>query len=251
MGGRVFGGSAPLDVVGAHAGDEGFRKLKAAFVDVCDYDGFGARGGAAEQCDQADGSSAADEDAIAETDARALHACESDAERLKHGAVFEAHVADLVAPDGRVVDVAAEEAVDGRGREEAHLQAAVVAACEAGFAGMAGEGGLDGDTVADLEVGDGRVDSEDFASGLVAQDVCIFNDHGANAAGVPEVDIGAADAGGADADGDFTFTEVFAFFDAFESGLCFGYPELMFWVGEDADIGLCECARRSCHAEKD
>ena len=237
-------------MVGAYAGDEGFGELQAAFVDVCDDDRLGARGGAAEQCDQADGSSAADEDAIAETDARALHACKSDAERLEQGALFEAHVADLVAPDGRVVDVAAEEAVDGRSGEESHLQAAVIAACEAGFAGMAGEGGLDGDAVADLEVGDGRVDSEDFASGLVAQDVCIFDDHGANAAGAPEVDIGAADAGGADADGNFTFTEVFTFFDAFKSRLGFGYPELMFWVGEDADIGLCECGSRSCHDEE-
>ncbi len=59
-----------------------------------------------------------------------------------------------MAPDGGVVDVAAEQAVDGRRGEEAHLVAAVVAAHEAGLAGVAGEPGLDGDAVAGLEVRD-------------------------------------------------------------------------------------------------
>ncbi len=113
--GCVLGGGAALDVVGADAGDEGFCELEAAFVDVRDDERFGARGGAAQEGDEADGAGAADEHAVAEADRGALHACERDAEGLEHGAVFEGHGADLVAPDGGVVDVAAEQAVDGRG----------------------------------------------------------------------------------------------------------------------------------------
>ncbi len=56
----------------------------------------------------------------------------------------------------------------------------------------------------------------------MAQDVGVFDDHGADAAGVPEVDVGATDAGGVDADGDFAVLELFAFIDAFEGGLGFG-----------------------------
>lgn len=94
-----------------------------------------------------------------------------------------------MAPDGRVVDVAAEEAVDGGRGEEAHVEAAVVAAREAGFALVADDVGFDGDAVAGLEVRDGRVRGEDDAGGFVAEDVRVCHDHGADAAGVPEVDV--------------------------------------------------------------
>ena len=101
-----------------------------------------------------------------------------------------------MAPDGRVGDVAAEEAVDGRGGEELHALAAVVAAGEAGFAGVADETRFDGDAVADFQVGDGRVGGENDAGGFVAEDVGVFDDHGADAAGVPEVDIGSGEESG-------------------------------------------------------
>ena len=42
-----------------------------------------------------------------------------------------------MAPDGGVVDVAAQQAGDGWRGEEAHVQAAVVAACQAGLAVVA------------------------------------------------------------------------------------------------------------------
>lgn len=100
-----------------------------------------------------------------------------------------------MAPDGRVVDVAAEEAVDGRGGEEAHVEAAVVAAREAGFACVADDVGFDGDAVAGDEVRDGWVRGEDHAGGFVAQDVRVCYDHGADAAGVPEVDVGSVGGG--------------------------------------------------------
>lgn len=94
-----------------------------------------------------------------------------------------------MAPDGGVSDVAAEEAVDGRGGEELHFFAAVVAAGEAGLAGVADEAWFDGDAVADLQMRDGGVSGEDYAGGFVAEDVSFFDHHGADAAGVPEVDV--------------------------------------------------------------
>ena len=94
-----------------------------------------------------------------------------------------------MAPDGRVVDVASQEAVDGRGGQETHVQAAVVAAREAGLAVVADEVGFDGDAVAALEMRDGGVRGEDYAGGFVTEDVVVCHDHGADAASVPEVDV--------------------------------------------------------------
>lgn len=88
-------------------------------------------------------------------------------------------------------DVAAEEAVDGRGGEELHFFAPVVAAGEAGFAVVADEARFDGYAVAGGEVGDGRVGCEDDAGGFVAEDVVVCDDHGADGAGTPEVDVGS------------------------------------------------------------
>ncbi len=96
-----------------------------------------------------------------------------------------------MAPDCRVIDVAAEKTVNGWGREKSHLQAAVVAPCEAGLAGIADDTWLNGDSVADFEVRHGRVRGEDYSSRFMAKDVVVFYYHGANAAGVPEVNIRA------------------------------------------------------------
>ena len=62
-----------------------------------------------------------------------------------------------MAPFSRVVDVSSQEAIDGGCRQETHVQAAVVAAREAGFTFIADEIGFDSDTVARLEVRDGGV----------------------------------------------------------------------------------------------
>ena len=191
----VLVGDAALDLEGADAGDEVFREGEAAGVNVRDDDGFGAGGGGAEEGDEADGPRAADEDGVAEFDVGALDAGEGDGEGLEERAVLKGHAADLVAPDGRVVDVAAEEAVDGRGREEAHREAAVVAARQAGFAVAADDVRFDGDAVADGEGRDGGVRGEDDARGFVAEDVRVCDDHGADAAGVPEVYVGSVSRG--------------------------------------------------------
>lgn len=96
-----------------------------------------------------------------------------------------------MAPDCWVVDVAAEEAVDGWSGQKSHLYAAVIAPCEAGFAGVANDIWLNGDSVTGFEVRDGGVGGEDYSCGFMAKDVVVFYYHGANAAGVPEVNIRA------------------------------------------------------------
>ena len=163
LGRCVLVGDAALDLEGADAGDEVLCEGEAAFVDVGDDDGFGARGGGAEEGDEADGTGAADEEGVAEADAGALDAGEGDGEGFEEGAVLKGHGADLVAPDGRVVDVAAEEAVDGRRGKEAHGEAAVVAAREAGLAVAADDVRFDGDAVAGREGCDRGVRGEDNA----------------------------------------------------------------------------------------
>ena len=182
---------APLHQERAHARHELLGEGQAALVDVRHHDRFGPGGRGAQQRDEADGAGAADQDRVPEFDARALHAGQGHAERFEQGAVFEAHVADLVAPNGRVVDVAPQEAVDGGRGEETHVEAAVVAAREAGFALVADDVRFDGDAVAGLEVRDRGVRGQDDAGGFVAEDVRVGDDHGADAAGVPEVDVGS------------------------------------------------------------
>lgn len=85
--------------------------------------------------------------------------------------------------------------------------AAVVAACEAGLAGVTGDVGFDGDAVAGLKVFDGGVHGEDLqelimgscggceregylSSRFVAKDVFVFDDHRTDTAGMPEMNVG-------------------------------------------------------------
>jgi hypothetical protein len=137
-------------------------------VDVGDNNGLGACGFHASESHQTDRASAADQHAVAQSDVCTLHACEGHAERLEQRAVFVGHVADLVAPDGRVVDVAAQQAGDGRRAAELDADAAVIFSCQAGLALAADDVGLDGDAVADAVSGDGGVFGDDYAGGLVA-----------------------------------------------------------------------------------
>jgi len=96
-----------------------------------------------------------------------------------------------MAPHGRVVNVAPQQARDRRRGAEGDGLAAVVSAREAGLAGVADDVGLDGDAVANFEGGDGGVRGDDEARGFVAEDVRVFDDHGADGAVAPEVDVGA------------------------------------------------------------
>lgn len=54
---------------------------------------------------------------------------------------------------------------------------------------MADDVWFDSDAVAGTEMGYGGVDGENGAGGFVAKDVTVFYDHGADTAGMPEVDL--------------------------------------------------------------
>ena len=255
-------GRHALDLVRNDARAKLLCKRQAALGNVGNDERAGACGSGTEHGDQTDGAGAADQHRVAELDLGALHAGEGDAQRLEHGAVLPRHVSDLVAPDGRVVDVAAQQAVDRRRGEEGNLFAAVVAARQAGLASVANDVGLDGDAVTDLERGDGRVDSDDFAGRFVAEDVVAVDNHGADAACMPEVDVGAKQtlAPGAHFDLDPSWRELFCYLPADTScsnidrnlallEICagdnalgrrpgLGYPEVMLGVCKDANIGL-------------
>ena len=79
-----------------------------------------------------------------------------------------------------------------------------------------------------------------LAGGLVAEDVVGFDDHGANGASVPEMNIGAAYACTADTDVDFAMFETFAGLDVVEGRAGVSDPEIMFGIRVYANIGLRE-----------
>lgn len=167
-----------------------------------------------------------------------------------------------MAPDCRVIDVAAEKTVNWWGREKLHLQAAVIAPCEAGFAGVADDIWLNGDSVADFEVRHGRVRGKNYSRRFMAKNVGIFYYHGANAAGVPEVDIragelsilawdypwfkvdlrgaddGPANSSAFDGDCDLSVTQGLPLLDILEARLGLCDPEMVGWVRVDANIGF-------------
>lgn len=188
--GRVLGREA-LNLVGDDLRADLLSKLQATLVDVGNDKRAGAGGLGAKHGDQTDGTGTADEDGVAQTNFGSVKASQRHGKRLEHGAVLVRHVTDLVAPDGGVVNVAAEKAGNGGCREEVDALASVVTASQAGLAGVADNLGLNGDPVANLEVLDTGVDSNDLARGLVAQNVIAFDDHGADATMLPEVDVGS------------------------------------------------------------
>ena len=67
-----------------------------------------------------------------------------------------------------MIDITSQEAVEGRCGEELHLKTAVVAACEAGFTGVANAAWFDGNAVAGFEVFDVGCHGEDLACRFVA-----------------------------------------------------------------------------------
>ena len=88
-----------------------------------------------------------------------------------------------------MIDIPSQKTMDWRRGEELNVLTSVVATGKARFAGIADDVGLNGDAVAGFQRLNGGVDGEDDTSGFVAEDVIIFNDHWADAAGMPEVDV--------------------------------------------------------------
>lgn len=110
----------------------------------------------------------------------------------------------LVAPPGRVVDLLLQRSLGMGvclgGATELHAAADVVTALSAVLAVLAGEADLEGDAVTSNEVGDGRTDCDDGATGLVAQGQGLADDDVAVAEVVEVVQVGATEAGGLDGD---------------------------------------------------
>jgi hypothetical protein len=186
---EVFGGVLEIDLVGADRRAELLGELQTALIDVGNDDGLGTSGLDTGKSDETNGAGTADQDGVTESDFCSLDTCQGNTERLKERTILEAHVANLVAPHGGVVDIAAEETGDGRSGAEEDRVAAVVATGQARLALAADDVGLDGNAVADLERLDVVVHGNNDACRLVAEDVVVFDNHGADAPGVPEVHI--------------------------------------------------------------
>ena len=101
----ILDSDAPLHLECPHAGHQLLCKRQSALVDIRDHDRFRPGRGSAQQRDQSNGSGAANEQRVTQSDARPLHTRERHAQRLEQGSILKAHVANFVAPDGRMIDV--------------------------------------------------------------------------------------------------------------------------------------------------
>jgi hypothetical protein len=81
-----------------------------------------------------------------------------------------------------MIHISTEKAVNRRSAQENYVGATIVATGETWFAGMAGNIGLDRDTISGDEVFDRGVNSDDLSGGLMSKDMIGFDFHGADAA---------------------------------------------------------------------
>nr|POE71897.1 hypothetical protein CFP56_11773 [Quercus suber] len=204
--GRLQGFFGRGDEVGADAGDEGGGEGQARGVDVRDGERPGAGRAGGGKRDEADGPGAADERGPAEGEAAMalLDGVQHDGQGLEQCALREAHArGDLV----QVLGVVAHEAPD-RARVRAHAReldrlAQVVLAARAQPARAARHARFDGHAVAGQKVRDGGADGEHDPAGFVPEDAGAVDHERADGAAVPQVHVGAADAGAADVDEGF------------------------------------------------
>lgn len=188
--GEILRRVAELHLVRADARAELLGELQPALIDIRDDNRLGSSSLDTSQRDQSNRPSSTDQHAVTQSDIRPLHARQRHAQRFQKCAVLKAHVANLVTPHRWVVDISPQQTWHRRCRPELDLLATIVAAGKTRLALAADDVGLDGDAVADLVRSDRRVLRYNDAGGFVAEDVRVFYDHGTNAAGVPEVDIG-------------------------------------------------------------
>jgi hypothetical protein len=95
-----------------------------------------------------------------------------------------------MAPDSRVVDISAKETGTRRGGEELDFLATVVSSREAWLAFVADDVGFNGDSIPHFESLDRRVNGQNNTCRFVTEDMCVLHNHRANAACMPEVNIG-------------------------------------------------------------
>lgn len=192
--GRVLLGGHALADVGVGRVERG-GEVQLGLDDVDRHDRRGAEGARHGGAEQAHGPGAHDDDGLAGRDAGLAHDVHGDGEGLDQRALLERHgVGQLVAEVGGRGPEAGQGAVVGGRGGEAHLGAQVVVAAEAGGAAAAGVAGLEGDAVAGLEGRHGGAGAHDGAGGLVAEDHGGAHDEVADAALLPVVHVGPADA---------------------------------------------------------
>ncbi len=196
------------DVDGAVGGDFA-REGEGGVEQVGDHDFAGAGVAGDHGAEHADGAGAGDEDAAAEEGAGLADGVQADGEGLGEGGAFERHGGrDGL---GFVADQEfAEAALDVRHAHgaavEAHVQAVLLGAFETVFARLAGQRGVDGDAISDLDRCDAGADGFDDAGHFVSEHNGLAHAHRAKAAMMIVVEIGAADAAVVDADADLMRT---------------------------------------------
>ena len=187
----LFRSHTSLDLVCSDAWNKLFGKFEPSLIDVGDDDRPSTCGSAAKESHQTDRTCTTDQDRVSKSDSTPFHTGQRDAERLQHCPVLETHFANLVTPHCWVVEVSSEQTIEWWRRGELHVYAPVVATGQTGLALVANDVGLNGNSIADLQVRDGWMSGNHHACGLVPEYVVILDYHRANGACVPEVDIGS------------------------------------------------------------
>lgn len=168
---------------------QGLGELQPPLVDIRDDNGGSTGGAGTQERDETNGARAGNQTRVTQTKTTALDGGQGHTERLQQGTVLETHVSNLVAPDGGVVDVAAEQTVDWGSGEEEHVFTTVVPSRQAGFAGVADDVGLDGHPVAHTEGLHIGANGDDLTGRFVTKDVVSGDNHRTDAAFVPEVNV--------------------------------------------------------------
>lgn len=188
--GRILSRSS-FDLVSDSTRAQLLGERQTALRNVGNDDGRGTGSCAAEESDQTDGSSTANQNRVTKCNVGPLHSSKRNTQRLQHRAVLIRHTSDLVAPNGWVVDISAQKTRNWRSRKELDLFTAIVSSRQAGLASIANDVRLNSNPVANLEICDRRMNCDDLSCRLVAENVVALYDHRANAASVPEMNIGA------------------------------------------------------------
>lgn len=180
--------------------DEFPRKIQTRLFDVGDHNGPRSGSPHRGQGDQTDRSGTTDQDRLADghRPSALSDGVEVDRERLQEGPLDEGHgVRDLVAVPSFVGHEAANRP-SVADAQKSHRFAQVVLARRAEETSVAGELGLDGDSVPGLQVADGRPRLQDDPGRFVAQDVSVVHGQGSYGASMPQVQIRSTDSRRAD-----------------------------------------------------
>jgi hypothetical protein len=96
-----------------------------------------------------------------------------------------------MAPNGWMIDIASKQSWDWRCAEKSNIRTSIISPSKARFACMARDVGFNSDSVARLQIPDGRMHGNNLSRRFVTQYVITIDYHGPDAASMPEVDIRA------------------------------------------------------------